>query len=118
MRRIIVVCMACLLFVFGAMHVETQGCMLYLPIVFKNIIPYQGAGATYADCARIAATELTWYYDWSPYPPGCPSTKHRVAMIWGKAQVGVLIEPGIDWVMGFNEPELSTQANITPTLGG
>jgi hypothetical protein len=38
-------------------------------------------------------------------------------MIWGRAQMSAQVANDVEWVMGFNEPELSTQSNITPTLG-
>lgn len=38
-------------------------------------------------------------------------------MIWGKNQVGAVIDASIEWVAGPNEPEIAGQSNLTPTLG-
>lgn len=94
-----------------------QSYLAYMPLVARHVVPSQGAGATYANCDRIASSGLTWYYDWSPNPPTCPSTRHRVAMIWGENQVGAQVSPDVEWVMGFNEPELTGQADILPARG-
>lgn len=92
-----------------------QSYLVYMPLVERHVMPVQGAGATYADCDRIAASGLTVFYDWSPDPPACPSAK-RLAMIWGRNQVGAEVADDVEIVLGFNEPELEGQANITPTL--
>lgn len=37
-------------------------------------------------------------------------------MIWGERQVSAQVMSDVEWVMGFNEPEMAGQANITPAL--
>lgn len=94
---------------------------VYLPYMSWTIVPSQGASATYVSqpggCDRIAASGLTVYYDWSADPPACPSTHHRLAMIYGPGQVDAEISPDIEVVLGYNEPQDPAQGYVTPTLG-
>lgn len=101
--------MACLLF---GLRIEASELMhkIYLPAIARTVISAQGVGATYANCERLAGH--TWFYDWSTDPPDCFG---RVAMIWGRGDVGAEIDT--EWVMGFNEPGMPQQANIDPIEG-
>lgn len=93
----------------------------YLPICHKNVVPTQGAGATYVSqpggCERIAAAGLTVYLDWTQSPPPCPSTGHRLAMIYGPDRVDDVVPDDIQIVVGYNEPHEPNQGYVTPTLG-
>lgn len=116
MKRLAAVGMACLVLLLVTVRVEPDELeyKLYFPIVATQAVSAQGAGATYGDCERIKKSGLTWFYDWSREPPICGES---VPMIWGKNDVGKPIGGDSEWLLGFNEPELVAQANITPTLG-
>jgi RNA polymerase sigma factor (sigma-70 family) len=71
--------------------------------------------------AGKALTEsgASWYYDWAATPNGIsgPSGVSFVPMIWGAADVttatlGTVSHEG-SVLLGFNEPDLSSQANMT-----
>lgn len=102
----------------------------YLPVMVRQPtptpIPVRGAGSTYDRCEALQLAGATWYYDWGPHPALCEGVE-AVPMIWGRG-INVEIGGNSQWLLGFNEPELSTQttsglapeiklqANITPTL--
>jgi hypothetical protein len=79
---------------------------------------YQGVGIHRQDYVSNAewacpatAQVAVWSYDWGPQPE-CPG---GIPMIWDETQMGV--DPvDSEWLLGFNEPDLAGQANITPTL--
>ncbi|WP_045742052.1 sigma-70 family RNA polymerase sigma factor [Actinoplanes rectilineatus] len=62
----------------------------------------------------------SWYYDWAPSDdevPG-PSGVDFVPMIWGAANVTDATlkqakSEGDGWLLGFNEPDLAEQSNMT-----
>lgn len=82
----------------------------YLPLVIlPPVEPHQGVGSTY----DIPFPGATWCYNWNVDPDcGCES----VPMIWDETLIGAALGGDSAWVMGFNEPELSGQASVTPTL--
>jgi hypothetical protein len=90
--------------------IPRQQYTVYIPIV--QVPAMQGAGATYGDCERIKKSGIDWVYDWSSNPPNCGI--ERVAMIYGS---NIPIDINTEWILGFNEPELKSQSNITPTQG-
>jgi hypothetical protein len=91
-------------------------------------IPNQKAGvasAVYLDSApqKLVALGATWAYDWSaviqPTTPGL----QWVPMVWGKGFVTPQIISNLQqaqaagsarYLLGFNEPDNSSQANLTP----
>jgi hypothetical protein len=79
---------------------------LYLPQVYAQPNKLGVAGG---DAAQVAALGAAWHYTWSIQcdDPAC------VPMIWGAADVD---KPATDsaWLLGFNEPDLAGQANLTP----
>lgn len=84
-----------------------------------------GVGSTYAShegyerCAAMAGVGARWHYNWHFDPGSCPDVE-AVPMIWGGPQVDTLnadssrLKGNSIWVMGFNEPNISSQANLTP----
>lgn len=63
----------------------------------------------------------TWYYDWVNTPQNitAPAGVEFVPMMWGAASVtaanlAAAKQQGTE-LLGFNEPDLSSQANMTPT---
>ncbi len=70
------------------------------------------------------APSTTWYYDWSVAPPatleGQLSGIEWVPMVWGGiyasdvAGIEAIIPAGSKYLLGFNEPNFRSQANLTP----
>ncbi|WP_146397428.1 glycosyl hydrolase [Pseudobythopirellula maris] len=62
-----------------------------------------------------------WYYRWGPDKPSSAagSSAQFVPMIWGGFQANtstinnILNQDGVEWVLGFNEPERPDQANMS-----
>ncbi len=70
------------------------------------------------------APSTTWYYDWGVAPPatllGQLSGIEWVPMVWGGiyasdvAGIEAMIPAGSQYLLGFNEPNFRSQANLTP----
>lgn len=75
------------------------------------------------DLATLAPS-VTWYYDWGVEPPavsqGQLSGIEWVPMCWGAVYPGDVagiearIPAGSKYLLGFNEPNFKSQANLTP----
>ena len=81
----------------------------------------KGVGAWGFDGASQALAEsgASWYYTWSASPGiSGPSGVQFVPMIWGAADVsaGTLsqVKQEGDDLLGFNEPDMTSQSNMTP----
>jgi len=68
----------------------------------------------------LAASGVSWYYDWAADPLGISSPRNVqfVPMMWGansvtSANLAEVEREGGD-LLGFNEPDSSSQANMTP----
>ncbi|KAJ3783072.1 hypothetical protein GGU10DRAFT_405662 [Lentinula aff. detonsa] len=75
---------------------------------------------TTTDLSYAANTAISWEYNWAISPPAnLPSGIEHVPMQWGKASIENLQDAvektGFKYVLGFNEPEQTGQANITAT---
>ena len=84
---------------------------LWLPRVEKP--PKKGIGLTYGNCADALAMGAVWFYTWGPQPSPCAGVE-SVPMIWGEENVCVAVSGTSDWLLGFNEPDRSNQADLTP----
>ena len=72
----------------------------------------------------VLAPSVTWYYDWGVEPPavsqGQLSGIEWVPMCWGAVNAGDVagiearIPAGSKYLLGFNEPNFKSQANLTP----
>lgn len=71
-----------------------------------------GIGLTYGHCEDAMRLGVAWQYDWSASPPACAC--ENVPMLWGAGAMGLTIGGNSEWLMGFNEPDVPTQANLTP----
>jgi hypothetical protein len=56
---------------------------------------------------------LTWWYNWSANGTP-PAGVEFVPMVWGQKSLGDTLPAGARWVLGFNEPNFKSQANLTP----
>lgn len=82
---------------------------VYLPIVDMSGRTMRGAGDTYGrPDIRQAAGVQTWY-NWGPAPGG-----DGIPMLWSGAHIGAQLSGDATWLMGFNEPDIAGQANMTP----
>ncbi|GGV27518.1 hypothetical protein GCM10010495_49630 [Kitasatospora herbaricolor] len=69
----------------------------------------------------LTGSGASWYYTWGPDHPGiaAPAGVDFVPMIWGSAAVGngslaKATQQGSSTLLGFNEPDLAAQSNLTP----
>lgn len=71
------------------------------------------SGGTYAQAQVLGAS---WLYDWGTHPAIGDEWFEAVPMIWGAWGNGPVPEVGGNspWLLGFNEPDIAIQANITP----
>jgi RNA polymerase sigma factor (sigma-70 family) len=78
-----------------------------------------GAWSFPGAASALAQSGAAWYYTWSAAPPGIvtPPDVRFVPMIWGAADVttSVLDEVRTEgrYLLGFNEPDESSQSNMT-----
>jgi hypothetical protein len=90
--------------------------------------PFKGFAGDPAACADMTHLGVSWYYNWKQTPStGCSSTGVPfVPMIWGhtgseqsasgiSSAVSSFVSKGYGYVLGFNEPDNSTQSNISVT---
>jgi hypothetical protein len=89
-------------------------------------LPFKGFAGDPAACADMQHLGVSWYYNWKQTPTtGCSSTGVPfVPMIWGHtgseqsasgitSAVTSFVGKSYGYVLGFNEPDNSTQSNIT-----
>jgi hypothetical protein len=67
----------------------------------------------YAYCEDAVNSRSSWDYNWGAYPTLCQSTE-SIPMLWGEAMLTPHVGGNSSWVMGFNEPDLREQANLSP----
>ena len=72
-----------------------------------------------AQARAIAEINVSWFYTWQPYPMRItqPDRVEFVPMIWGETFVEPkqleLAKKNGSVLLGFNEPDLPDQANMT-----
>jgi hypothetical protein len=85
--------------------------------------PYKGVANS--ACADLVPLGVSWYYNWTLSPGSCASSQF-VPMIWGhtgkeqtaagiKSEFDGLVSAGYTTVLGFNEPDNSSQSNLSET---
>jgi len=90
---------------------------VFLPLVLASLPPLKkGVPLTYTDCANVTSMNAFWEFAWSPTPPNCAGVEN-VPMIWGAGDINKTLSGNSQWVMGFNEPDSGSQANLTPQQG-
>ena len=69
----------------------------------------------------LTASGASWYYTWGPNHQGIasPHGLQFVPMVWGAASVtastlATVREQGATDLLGFNEPDMASQSNMTP----
>jgi hypothetical protein len=78
----------------------------------------RGVAAGSTPSAALAPTSTTpgvsWWYDWGSGPSGSAPGLEFVPMIWGRSGLNDSLPAGAKYVLGFNEPNFTSQANMTP----
>ncbi len=80
-------------------------------------------GVANSACGDLARLGVSWWYNWTPGPSGCTASQF-VPMIWGhtgseqsasgiSTAIGKLVSAGYKTVLGFNEPDNTSQSNIS-----
>ena len=91
-------------------------------------ISKKGMGIWQDDADKIAETNLSWYYTWSPYPlTGVSGQVEFVPMVWGDEDDNRSQDRKNEWawlragghkdyryLLSFNEPDFMDQSNMTP----
>ncbi len=88
---------------------------MMLPLVLSGVSPLRGLPFANGDCADVLALDVAWSYNWWPAAHVCAASVEAVPMLWGADSLSVRVGGSSDWLMGFNEPDVTSQANITPT---
>ncbi|KAL2870971.1 glycoside hydrolase family 128 protein [Aspergillus lucknowensis] len=82
-------------------------------------------GAAYNDASLVQSLSsgglISWAYDWNMYTMGTlPSEVEFVPMLWGTkmftgwfAAIQTLLGSGSNYILGFNEPDMSSQAAMS-----
>ncbi|MET0401584.1 MAG: glycosyl hydrolase [Cystobacter sp.] len=79
-----------------------------------------------AEDMRALSPGISWWYNWAPTPEaGAASVASSVGvsfipMVWGGTpnadQLSANIPAGTQYLLGFNEPNFKSQANMTPSV--
>ncbi len=77
--------------------------------------PKKGLPLTYNDCASATAVGAKWIHAWSTTPPDCAGMEN-IPMIWGASDVNATLGGNSQWIIGFNEPDSASQANLSPAV--
>lgn len=84
-------------------------------------------GAAYNDVTTVSALTsggtVSWAYNWAGSLSGSlPSNIEFVPMLWGPKMFGgwvtaieTALSSGSTYILGFNEPDMASQANMSPT---
>jgi len=72
----------------------------------------RGIASNVAPGAELSAS-VKWWYDWGNGPSGA-SNAEFVPMMWDERAVNASIPAGAKFLLGFNEPNFKSQADLTP----
>lgn len=90
-------------------RIPEQQHRIFLPVTLAPANKLGVAGCP-ASCERLGCG---WCYSWSLSPGVLPGVE-TVGMVWDETHVYDPLAASSGWVMGFNEPDLAGQANLTP----
>jgi Glycosyl hydrolase catalytic core/F5/8 type C domain len=84
-----------------------------------------GYGYHSAEDMKALSKGMSWWYNWSPTPEAGAASVYTsvgvsfVPMVWGGTpnadQLAASIPAGAQYLLGFNEPNFRSQANMTPS---
>lgn len=81
-------------------------------------------GAAYNEASLVSAlTGVSWAYNWNMEPDGTlPNGVEYIPMLWGPKMysgwsdaANSALSSGSKYLMGFNEPDVASQANLSPS---
>jgi hypothetical protein len=61
-----------------------------------------------------SAPGVVWWYNWGSQGSSMGTPIEFVPMIWGSNNLGDTLPAGSQFVLGFNEPNFTSQANLSP----
>jgi hypothetical protein len=84
--------------------------------------PYKGVAGN-STCSELGMLEVSWWYNWETGPGSCKTTPF-VPMVWGHtgseqtasgiaSEVSSAVSAGYSYILGFNEPDNTSQSNIS-----
>jgi hypothetical protein len=78
----------------------------------------RGIAANGAPKSAFAPTRtspgVSWWYNWALTGSGQDPAIEFVPMVWGSSTAGSTLPAGSRFVLGFNEPNFKSQANLSP----
>ncbi|HSZ25877.1 MAG TPA: glycosyl hydrolase [Cytophagaceae bacterium] len=98
------------------------------PFLQAQVSPKRGYGYGYNSVADLQemATGCSWWYNWAAFPDGTVQSVYQnigvefVPMSWGGTPdyntLMSQIPSGAKYLLGFNEPNFTTEANMTPQV--
>jgi hypothetical protein len=100
---------------------------IYLPVIIvPSLSPKKGLAATNPPaCTDLETVRASWYFNWRPWPDSscAPTDKAKfIPRISGSQDmqhlsIAVANAQASGWLIGFNEPNLTNQSNISPAQG-
>jgi hypothetical protein len=107
--------------------VASQAFTVYLPLVNvpKPPSPKKGVGMISAACTDLNSLRVSWYFNWKVLPdPSCNGTNNEKfvpriskASDMSKLSQAIANAQASGWLIGFSEPNLPWQGNMTPAQG-
>jgi hypothetical protein len=93
----------------------------YLPLVQRDsrdapVSPKKGISLACGSAnmaAELRALRVAWLWNWQTNPPLFAGVE-SVPAIWDASRIGKPLGGNSEWLLGFNEPDGSDQANMTP----
>jgi len=70
-----------------------------------------GGGA--ARAREVQQLRVSWVWNWGTDPPVFPGIE-SVPAVWDASYIGKPLGGNSKWLIGFNEPDIGNQANMTP----
>jgi hypothetical protein len=71
------------------------------------------AGPSAAFAPSSTSQGISWWYNWAAASPGGDARIEFVPMLWGGGSLNESVPGGSRYLLGFNEPNFKTQANLT-----
>ncbi|ESK94770.1 glycosyl hydrolase 53 domain-containing protein [Moniliophthora roreri MCA 2997] len=86
----------------------------------KRGLAYPNEPAHMRDISKAYGTSISWTYNWAVDPlAAIPQGIEPVPMQWGVQGVesfrNLVVQKGYKAILGFNEPDLQSQSNISPS---
>ena len=119
------------------LHLHPMKLILLCPILFATIYtihaqtvsPKRGIayGNNSSTDLSLLSTGISWWYNWSEAPESSVLNSYTglgvdfVPMAWNgnfnqqKLRDFLLAHPDVKYILGFNEPNFTSQANMTPS---